>query len=68
MTRPFPWKESDMTKTHATQATIKRILAATEAAGLPVARFEVTPDGRVIVYTSGEGATETGENEWDTHV
>jgi len=68
MTRPFPWKESDMTKTHATQATIKRILTATEAAGLPIVRFEVTPDGKVIVFTSGKGATAEGPNEWDTHL
>ncbi len=57
-----------MTKTHATQATIKRILAGAEAAGLPVDRFEVTPDGKVIVFTSGEGSTESGPNEWDTHI
>ena len=57
-----------MTKTHATQATIKRILTATEAAGLPVVRFEVTPDGKVIVFTSGEGSTKSGLNEWDTHI
>ena len=57
-----------MTKTHATQATIKRILAGAEAAGLPVDRFEVTPDGKVIVFTSGEGSTESGPNEWDTHL
>ena len=57
-----------MTKTHATQATIKRILAGAEAAGLPVDRFEVTADGKVIVFTSGEGSTESGPNEWDTHL
>ncbi len=57
-----------MTKTRATQATIKRILTATYDAGLPVVRFEVTPDGKVIVYTSGEGVTDEGPNEWDTHV
>ena len=57
-----------MTKTHATQATITRILAGAEAAGLPVDRFEVTPDGKVIVFTSGEGAPESGPNEWDTHL
>ncbi len=57
-----------MTKTHATQATIKRILAGAEAAGLPVVRFEVTPEGNVIVFTSGEGATDEGPNEWDTHI
>jgi len=57
-----------MTKTHATQSAIKRILTATEAAGLPVVRFEVTPDGKVIVFTSGEGSTKSGPNEWDTHI
>ena len=57
-----------MRKTHATQATIKRILTATEAAGLPIVRFEVTPEGKVIVFTSGEGAAKEGPNEWDNHL
>ncbi len=54
-----------MKKAHATQATIKRILVATEAAGLPIVRFEVTPEGKVIVYTSAEGAAIDGPNDWD---
>ena len=57
-----------MTKTHATQATIKRILAGAEAAGLPVDRFEVTPEGKVIVFTSGEEAADEGPNDWDRHL
>ena len=68
MARPLPWKDTDMTKTHATQATIKRILAGAEAAGLSVDRFEVTADGNVIVFTNGDAASEKGPNEWDTHL
>ena len=45
------------------QADLTRMLKAYRDAGLPVARTEIMPSGKVIIYTT---ADETGEpNEWD---
>ena len=47
-----------------TQAEIARALRAAQAAGLPVARFEILHDGGLrVVVASGEG--QDGTNEWD---
>ena len=47
-----------------TQASIHRALKAAVAAGLPVARFEVLPSGRVVIYTD-EAAARRPQNDWD---
>ena len=54
-----------MPKASVTQATITRAVKAAQAAGLPVSRFEVAPDGTVTVITDGSGAPKAGVNDWD---
>jgi hypothetical protein len=54
-----------MPKASVTQATITRTLKAVQAAGLPVGRVEVAPDGKVIVITDGSGVPKAGANDWD---
>ena len=54
-----------MPKASVTQATIKRAVQGVLAAGLPVERVEVAPDGTVIVITDGSGAPKKGANDWD---
>ncbi len=41
------------------------MVKAVQAAGLPVERVEVDPDGKVIVIMDGSGAPKAGENDWD---
>jgi hypothetical protein len=55
-----------MPRASVTQATIVRAVKAAQAAGLPVARFEVARDGTVTVFTVGSGAPKAGANDWDT--
>lgn len=47
-----------------TQAEIARALKAAQAAGLPVARFEVLHDGGLRVVVASGGANDA-INEWD---
>ncbi len=55
-----------MPKASVTQATIKRAVQGVLAAGLPVERVAVDPDGKVIVFTeNGSGAPKAGANDWD---
>ena len=55
-----------MPKASVTQATIKRAVQGVLAAGLPVERVEVAPDGKVIVFAeNGSGAPKAGANDWD---
>ncbi len=55
-----------MPKATVTQATITRAVKAVQAAGLPVERVEIAPDGKVIVFTeNGSGAPKAGANDWD---
>lgn len=51
-------------KAVVTQAEIGRALKAARDAGIPVARFEVDRNGKVIVYTT-EAASEAAANDWD---
>ena len=46
------------------QAEITRVLKATRDAGLPIAKFEIDPDGSVKVYTIVDTAGEI-VNDWD---
>ena len=43
-----------------TQADMKRAAAGVAKAGLPVARVEVEPDGRIVVIIGGPGAEPSG--------
>ena len=52
-------------KATITQAALTRALKAAAAAGLPVARFEVMPTGRVVVYTADEPGAPKPLNDWD---
>jgi len=55
-----------MPKASVTQATIKRAVQGVLAAGLPVERVEIDPDGKVIVFAeNGSGAPKAGANDWD---
>lgn len=55
-----------MPKASVTQATITRAVKAVQAAGLPVERVEIAPDGKVIVFAeNGSGAPKDGANDWD---
>jgi hypothetical protein len=55
-----------MTKALFKKSTITRAVKAVQAAGLPVARVEIDPDGKVIVFTeNGSGAPNAGANDWD---
>ena len=54
-----------MPKASVTQATITRAVKAVQAAGLPVERVEIDPDGKVIVITDGSGVPKAGANDWD---
>ncbi len=55
-----------MPKASVTQATITRAVKAVQAAGLPVERVEIAPDGKVIVFAeNGSGAPKAGANDWD---
>ena len=55
-----------MAKASVTQATITRAVKAVQAAGLPVERVEIDPDGKVIVFAeNGSGAPKAGANDWD---
>ena len=47
------------------QADVTRALKAHVAAGIPVARTEVTPDGRIVVFTVHDGAATGEPNDWD---
>lgn len=51
-------------KAAITQKEIGRALKAARDVGLPVARFEVDRNGKVIVYTT-EAASEAAANDWD---
>jgi hypothetical protein len=54
---------------HFRQTDITKAIKAAVAAGLPVARVEVSPEGRIIVIAGapGEGQNPATEaNEWDT--
>jgi len=48
-----------------TQAELTRYLKAAKDAGIPVARCEVTPDGKVIIYSTADPAGDV-VNEWDS--
>jgi hypothetical protein len=61
----LPDQGAAMPKTSVTQATITRTVKAVQAAGLPVERVEVAPDGKVIVIMNGSGAPKDGANDWD---
>jgi hypothetical protein len=54
-----------MPKASVTQATITRAVKAVQAAGLPVERVEIAPDGKVIVIMDGSGVPKGGANDWD---
>lgn len=47
-----------------TQAELTRILKAYRDAGLPVARTEITRDGKIVVHSAESAAGETN-NPWD---
>lgn len=46
------------------QTEITRCLKAAQAAGIAVARYEVTRDGKVIVYSTADRSGEVA-NDWD---
>jgi hypothetical protein len=54
-----------MPKANVTQATIERALKAGQAVGLPVTRYEVAPDGKIIVFTENGSGAPAGGNDWD---
>jgi len=47
-----------------TQAELTRYLKAYRDAGIPVARTEFSPDGRLIIHTT-DVATDETNNPWD---
>lgn len=52
----------------ATDAAIRRALAAWKDAGLPVGKMEVTPEGRIIITAPTVDSTpkpaQTGPKQW----
>lgn len=54
-----------MAKSPVTQETIKRTVKGVAAAGVPVARVEVLPSGKVIVYTNAAAGEGSAPNTWD---
>ena len=50
-----------------TKAEVTRALQAVQAAGLPVARCEIAPDGRIVVLTESTAAPESPLDAWKTN-
>ena len=46
-------------------ATIKRLVSAAQECGIPVAGFEVTPDGGIRVYERSLSDKAKAQNEFD---
>jgi hypothetical protein len=61
----LPDQGAAMPKATFKQVTITRTVKGVQAAGLPVERVEVAPDGTVIVIMNGSGAPKAGANDWD---
>lgn len=47
-----------------TKADLVRAILAVQAAGLPVARCEITPEGRIVVTTESTAAPESPLDAW----
>ena len=54
MTRRAAFRQSDVT----------RAIAAAQAAGLPVARTEITSDGRIVLHHQAEARPADPYEEW----
>jgi deoxycytidylate deaminase len=52
------------TKARITQSELTRYLKAYQDAGIPIARSEISRDGKVIIYTASPKDQEE-ENPWD---
>lgn len=46
------------------QSDLVRAIKAAEAAGMRVGRFEIDPNGRIVVFRAN-AADLSGPNEWD---
>jgi hypothetical protein len=55
---------------HFRQTDVTKAIKAAVAAGLPVARVEVSPEGRIVIIAGapgqGQDADATEANEWDS--
>jgi len=50
------------------QQDVTKAIKATKAAGVDIARIEITKDGRIVIITAAEAAVQGeagGDNEWD---
>jgi hypothetical protein len=47
------------------QNDVTRALKAAAAAGLPVGRVEISPDGRIVVWLNSSTETSSDINPWD---
>ena len=45
--------------------TLTSVAKAASKAAIPVARYEVKPDGTIVIVTSEPSAASTGTDEWD---
>jgi hypothetical protein len=55
VTAPAKFKQGDVT----------RAIKGARAAGFKVARFEIDPNGKIIIYTESRAANDDGPNDWD---
>jgi hypothetical protein len=54
-----------MPRAPVTQATITRAVKAMAAAGVPIGRVEIAPDGTVIVIPAAAAPALPTTNDWD---
>lgn len=47
-----------------TKADLVRAILAVQATGLPVARCEIAPDGRIVVLTESDGKEQSPLDAW----
>ncbi|WP_337846778.1 hypothetical protein [Sphingomonas sp.] len=56
MTAPARFKQDD----------VKRAVAGVAAAGIPVGRVMIDPNGNIVVEAAAPGAVTAKKNPWDT--
>jgi hypothetical protein len=55
MTRPASFRQADVT----------RAMRGVSAAGMKVARVEIDPNGKIVVYTESKAANDDSPSDWD---